>query len=275
MAYLALALMGPFEAVLDGKRVTWFQSDKARALLAYLAVEAAMPHARHALAGLLWPDVDDRHALHSLSQALCSLRTVLHDHDALPPCLDIAPHTIQFNGAAGCWLDVAEFGGLVHWGTGKLVQRSGDDPGRDKAPTKLPVHQFTNLPALHQAVALYRGPFLQDLALGDSNAFEEWAAIQRERLHRLLMAALYRLAEGCEALGELEEALDCARRQVELDPWREEAHMQVMRLLARAGRRSEALVQYHLCRRALQRELGVEPGAATTQLYEEIKNNPR
>jgi DNA-binding SARP family transcriptional activator len=283
MAHLALALLGPFEAVLDGKRVSWFQSDKARALLAYLAVEAASPHSRHALAGLLWPDVTDGHALHSLSQALCNLRHVLHDHDALPPCLDIAPHTIQFNGAADHWLDVAEFGRLAQWGTGKLVRRSGgedgrlvyrsdDDPGRSREPTNQPINQSTNLPALHQAVSLFRGPFLQDLALGDATDFEEWAAIQRERLHRLLMAALYRLAEEHEAQGELEEALDCAQRQVEMDPWREEAHMQVMRLLARGGRRSEALVQYHLCRRVLLRELGVEPGAATTRLYEQIRD---
>ena len=108
--------------------------------------------------------------------------------------------------------------------------------------------------------------------MGDKNAFEEWAAIHRERLHRLLMAALYRLAEEHEAQGELEEALGCARRQVELDPWREEAYMQVMRLLARSGRRSEALLPYHLCRRVLLRELAVEPGAATTRLYELIRD---
>jgi hypothetical protein len=51
MAHLGIALLGPFDVVLDGKRVAWFQSDKARALLAYLAAEAASPHARHTLAG--------------------------------------------------------------------------------------------------------------------------------------------------------------------------------------------------------------------------------
>lgn len=134
------------------------------------------------------------------------------------------------------------------------------------------MYQSTNLPALQQAVALYRGPFLEDLALADGVGFEEWTEIWRERLHRLMLAALQRLAEGHEALGELEEALDCAQRQVELDPWREEAHMQVMRLLACAGRRSEALVQYHLCRRLLASELDVEPAAATTRLYEQIRD---
>lgn len=85
MARLAISLMGPYEVALDGQPVPWFQSDKVRALLAYLAVEAAKPHARHALAGLLWPDVPEAHALHSLSQALYNLRRVLHDQAAPPP----------------------------------------------------------------------------------------------------------------------------------------------------------------------------------------------
>ena len=40
-------------------------------------------------------------------------------------------------------------------------------------------------------------------------------------------------------------------------------------------RRSEALVQYHLCRYRLASELGVEPGAATTRLYEQIRDENR
>lgn len=258
MAHLALALMGPFEVALDGKPVTWFQSDKARALLAYLAVEAASPHGRHALAGLLWPESTDAHALHSLSQALCNLRTVLHDHIAPTPCFIVTPHAIQFNPQCNHWVDVAEFGRLVGWQIG-TPQRPGLD-------------QSTNLPTLHRAISLYRGPFLEDLALADGVGFEEWAVIQRERLHRLLLETLVRLATIHEEEGEVEEALDCVWRQLELDPWLEEAHLQAMRLLASAGRRSEALAQYGLCRRLLASELGVEPAAATTRLYERIRD---
>jgi DNA-binding SARP family transcriptional activator len=294
MAHLALALLGPFEAVLDGKRVTWFQSDKARALLAYLAVEAASPHGRHALAGLLWPDVPDAHALHSLSQALCNLRTVLHDQTAPTPCFIVTPHAIQFNPHCDHWVDVEEFGRLVNWdaaaagrlvnwGSGKLVDRRDAEPGSADHTTNLPIHlstnlpiyQSTNLPALQQAVTLYRSPFLEDLTLADGVGFEEWAGIQRERLHRLMLAALRQLVSLHEASRELEAALGCVWRQLELDPWLEEAHFQAMRLLADAGRRSEALHQYHLCRRLLASELGVEPAAATTHLYEQIRDGAR
>jgi hypothetical protein len=40
VAHLALALLGPFQATLDGERVQGLNSDYLRALLAYLAVEA-------------------------------------------------------------------------------------------------------------------------------------------------------------------------------------------------------------------------------------------
>lgn len=283
VAYLSMALLGPFEVAVDGNPVTWFQSDKARALLAYLAVEAASPHPRHALAGLLWPESTDAHALRSLSQALCNLRSVLHDHATPAPCFIVTPHTIQFNPQCNHWVDVAEFGRLVNWesgrlvdwyaaAAGRLVRRRESEPSSVNHTTTLPMYQSTNLPILHRAISLYRGPFLDDLALGDAGAFEEWVLIHRERLHRLLMAALCRLAEGHEALGELDQALGCARHQVELEPWHEEGHMQVMRLLARSGRRSEALAQYHLCRRLLASELGVEPAAAITRLYEQIRD---
>ena len=61
-------------------------------------------------------------------------------------------------------------------------------------------------------------------------------------------------------------------RQVELEPWREEAHQRVMRLLAFGGQRGAALAQYETCRRRLAEELGVEPGEETTRLYEQIRD---
>jgi len=69
MAHLSLSLLGAFHAQLDGKPVDGFRSDKARALLAYLAVEQ-QPHTRAHLAGLLWPDWPETAARTYLRQAL-------------------------------------------------------------------------------------------------------------------------------------------------------------------------------------------------------------
>ncbi len=80
---LTLSFLGCFHVCLNDRPVTDFKSNKVRALLAYLAVEADRPHRREALAGLLWPDRTDRDALSNLRYALASLRRTIGDHAAM------------------------------------------------------------------------------------------------------------------------------------------------------------------------------------------------
>src|SRR3954463_12860039 len=72
--------LGPFQVTLDGKKVTAFRTDKMRALLAYLAIEANRPHRREALAALLWPEQPNVVARQTLRQALFQLRQILGEN---------------------------------------------------------------------------------------------------------------------------------------------------------------------------------------------------
>ncbi|MGD2178227.1 MAG: BTAD domain-containing putative transcriptional regulator, partial [Anaerolineae bacterium] len=247
MTHLSLRLLGPLHITLAGDPVTRFESDKVRALLAYLAVEADRPHRRDALAGLLWPDWPDRAARKNLRNALSNLRQAIDDHHAAPPFLVITRETIRFNTASDHWLDVSAF----------MASAEGD------SPTAL---------QLEEALALYRGSFLEGFFLRDSAAFDDWSLLVRERLGRQARAALYQLAGHYERHGDYEQAQAYAWRQVELEPWREEAHQQLMRVLALSGQRGAALAQYETCRRLLAEELGVGPAPETTRLYEQIRD---
>jgi len=247
MAHLSLFLLGPFQVTLAEEPVTSFKSDKVQALLAYLAVEADRPHRRDSLAGLLWPDWPDRVARTNLRNALANLRTAIGDRHATSPFLLITRETIQFNTASDYWLDVVAFSALVE----------ADQP---------------TVRQLEEAVAVYRGSFLEGFFLKDGPAFEDWSLIVRERLQRQALAALRRLAGTFEQRGEYERARDYAWRQVEMEPWQEQAHRQLMRLLALSGQRGAALAQYETCRDLLAEELGVEPAAETTVLYEQIRD---
>jgi DNA-binding SARP family transcriptional activator len=133
MAHLSLSLLGPFQVTLDGQPVAGVKSNKVRALLAYLAVEADRMHHREVLAGLLWPDWPDRDALGNLRYALSNLRKVIGDRTAEPPFLLITRDTLQFNTSSDYWLDVAAF----------MEMAAADRTDH-----------------LEQAVALYRGSFL-------------------------------------------------------------------------------------------------------------------
>jgi predicted ATPase/DNA-binding SARP family transcriptional activator len=255
--HLSIALLGSFQVRLNEEPVTQFEYDKVRALLAYLAVEAASPQRRDTLTGLLWPDQTDRAARHSLSQALLTLRQALGDVGGALPFVLAERTEVGLNPAAEIRLDVAEFEALL-----------ADCAAHAHA------HAVTCTPCMERrrrAAALYRGDFLKGLAVGDSLAFEEWMTVQRERLHRLALEALYELASYHEGRGELDQAQAYARRQVEMEPWREEAHRQLMRLLAHSGQRSAALAQYAACRRVLAEELGVEPSAETARLHDRIR----
>jgi DNA-binding SARP family transcriptional activator len=109
MAKLQLRLLGPFQANLNGKPITGFESSKVRALLATLAVETHHPHPRESLAGLLWPDWPQQSAMSNLRYALADLRNNILDREAAPPFLLISRESIQFNLDSDCWVDVGEF----------------------------------------------------------------------------------------------------------------------------------------------------------------------
>lgn len=257
MMALKLSLLGPFSASVEGKEVRAFESDKVRALLAYLATEANLPHRREALSSLLWPDRPEVTARHNLNQAVYNLRHVLAGEGEAAPQILTMPEGLQFCPGASDWLDVAVFRQLV-----ERCERHPHDPGSACKECKN---------WLEQAAALYRGEFLADLALKDSLPFEEWSTVTREHLRLQMQTVLQTLAATCEQLGDWARALAAAWRMVEMDPLWEAGVRQLMRLLDRRGQRSAALAQYERLRKSLEDELGVEPETSTQGLAQRLR----
>lgn len=263
MAHLEIRLFGTFEVARDDAPATGFATDKARALLVYLAVASDRVHRRDALASLLWPDDPQPRARHSLRQALsCVRRAIMDDADAYADTdgsgfLLITRETVRFNPASDAWVDVAAF--AAHQAA---IQRH-----RHRAIGAC----RACLQRLEAMLDLYRGDFLRGFSVGDSAAFEEWVVLQREWYHLHTIEALTILARYYERRGDLASACACLRRQVTMEPWREEAHRQLMRLLAADAQRSAALKQYHICRTALRAELDVAPTVETMALFEAVR----
>ncbi|HFD38890.1 MAG TPA: tetratricopeptide repeat protein [Anaerolineae bacterium] len=247
MAHLAIRLLGPFQVTLDGEPVTHFESDKVRALLAYLVVEAERPHRRERLAGLLWPDLPEQAARTNLRVALANLRRVIGDRNAPTPRLQITRQSIQFCPQEDTWSDVAALTQALSRSSAYVL------PAR-----------------VAEAVELYRGDFLEGFSLPGSAVLEEWALVVRERLARLVLPALRRLTRYYERQGRYRRALRYARRLADLDPWDERGQRQVMYLLALSGQRNAALRRYKTLSRMLAEELGIEPEDETTALYHRL-----
>lgn len=249
MSHLTLSLLGTIEARLDDLLLTGFRSDKVRALLAYLAVEADRPHRRARLAGLFWPEWNEAEARTYLRQSLANLQTLLANES--PPVLLVTRETMQLHPAMMEVVDVLAFERNV------------------ALPANL-MPQPSTVAALQAAVALYRGPFLEGFFLNGCPEFEAWVVLTRTRLQQKILAALAWLADYFQRQHEYEPAFSYARRRVELEPTTEEAQQQLIRLLALAGQRSAALTQFDLCCALLRQEVGVEPSAETVALYQQI-----
>jgi predicted ATPase/DNA-binding SARP family transcriptional activator len=257
MEHVSISMFGGFSVAADGQPLNSFRYQKVRALLAYLAAQPEQEHPRSLLVGLLWPELPNQTALANLRQALNHLRRALHDRQAGTPFLLVQRDHIRWNSLAPASIDAVRFTALLE------VAR--------QHPHRSPLRCQECQQRLQEALALYQGPFLADFFLPDSASFEEWVILTREAYQRQALQAMAALARIFEELGQYDQALHYAYRQLEIDPWREEIHRQVMHLLALSGQRGAALAQYESCRRVLAQEFGLEPEPETQRLYEQIR----
>jgi DNA-binding SARP family transcriptional activator len=117
---------------------------------------------------------------------------------------------------------------------------------------------------LREALALWRGPALADLA------YEPFAQAPAARLEELRLHALEALMDAELANGRHAELVGELEALVAGQPLREPLRGQLMLALDRCGRQADALDAYQEARAALTDELGIEPSRALRELQEAI-----
>jgi DNA-binding SARP family transcriptional activator/ABC-type branched-subunit amino acid transport system ATPase component len=250
MSHLKLFLLGPPRLDREGEPLE-INTRKSMALMAYLAV-TGQAHRREALTTLLWPNSPARQARAILRTTLSGLNKILAGEG-----LVVERDSISLDAERGIWLDVEAFQQLAHsW-------QSHDHPEAELCEACLT--------QLAEAVALYRGDFLEGFTLRDSATFDDWQAFETERFRRELAAVLEKLVAGHRAQDHFEAAIAFAQHWLALDPLHEPAYRWLMQLYAESGNRSAALRQYQTCYELLEDELEVRPEAETTALYERIR----
>lgn len=245
MGTLAFAFFGAF-VIRRADQLINLASGRMQNLLVYLLLEAAQPHSRSQVAALLWPDEPERVAKQNLRQTLYELRQLLapHDETSATPLFLVTRTTVQVNQAYSYGLDVEQF------------------------------HSYLTQQEWQAASDLYQGELLPSLT-SSSGLFEEWLLVKREHLHLQALAALDHLLAAARAAGDYAQVQRHARRQLQLEPWRESAHRDLIVALAHGGDRAAALAQYEICRQHLADELGIEPEAATVAVVEQLREATR
>jgi predicted ATPase/DNA-binding SARP family transcriptional activator len=239
-----LSLLGPFQADLDGQPVHSFKAQKAKALLIYLAVESHHSHQRESLMTMLWPGFALQSAQQNLRQTLYLLRQSLPIKDDTLDLFLVDRYTISWNPDVPLSLDITQFEELA-------VSREITDR--------------------RQAADLYRGPFLADFYLPDSEPFEEWVTSKRAYYFNTAQDLIGHLADDYIAAADWHAAEEITRRLIEIDKLQEPAHRQLIEVLARSGRRQDAIRQYNALRQLLKDELALKPDPETISLVDAIR----
>ena len=240
MARLHIALLGGLEIAGGEATAKTSLTRKAKALIAYLALQGARGQSREKLAELFWGNSAEEQARANLRQALSSVRKALNGDGAA--YLATAGDQIAFAGQ-DIDLDVAEFE--------RLAAEATPD-------------------ALKRAALIYQGDLLDGFSLKEES-FEAWVRGERERLRHLACDVLTKLIADSDEVGDTERCIETAARLLRFDPLREAAHRMLMRAYAAEGRQASALKQFETCRDILKRKLGVEPEPETVALYREIR----
>lgn len=209
---------------------------KRAALLIYLA---SMPPGsfcpRDQLLALFWPDFDDERARNSLRTSLYYVRRAIG-----PGVIISRPDGALETDARALWCDVRAF---------ESALRAGE---------------------WGEAAGLYAGDFLQGAGQSLSVEFDQWVEATRRRLRRQCAEALFRVAEGCEHEGRLEEALEVLGRARALLPADEAILRRVLVLWGRSGNRVRAVQEYQAFAQTLGALYELEPSPETREILNQV-----
>jgi predicted ATPase/DNA-binding SARP family transcriptional activator len=257
---LEVSTLGRFEVHRHREPLNWSRRKVSDLFKILLSAEEHRLH-REQIQELLWPSSTGEQAANSFGKTLYLLRRalepdlvagkgsssiyVLLDHDTLT----LLPENLKID-ADLFELSAKQLRVKMH----SYIAEEHDE------------HENTSLlDKFDTVLAFYRGDYLPE------DLYEDWAQRRRDRLCRVHSWLLESAADLAIASGKAQQACEYLQALVERNPADEQTHRQLMLVYARMGRRSDALNQYLLLRRALREDLHARPLPETDELFRNIQ----
>ena len=218
------------ETVLDGQ---WLANRPGK-ILKFLVAEHDRPVYSDEIIERLWSE--GTHDTRGLRNFVHALRQHLEPQGAPDPP---SSFVMAFRGGyrlerSRVWIDAEAFEQLL--AAGKAAADGGEDAEA--------------LACLERGLELYRGDFLAD------EPYAEWALPARERLRRMAGDGLRLMASLHQRKDDLTAAAASLARLADLEPYDVDVHRELLGVLLRRGRRSEAIRSYETLRRRMMSTFG-------------------
>ena len=234
---LRVTTLGRFAIIRDGREVLFPAKAPRTVLLLFKAIIAAGPAgvSESRLCDGIWPEADGDAARRSLDTTLHRLRKLLE----LEGAVVLREGRLALDPAR-CWVDAHGFEALLE---------NPDDA------------------SLEKALALHRGPFLEELDA-------PWARAYRGALEEKFLKGILAQGRRLEGRSDLTSAIACYERGLEAVPLSEELYRRLMAAHGARGHAAEALRIYARCQAALKHGLGLEPSRETAALAQTLRREP-
>jgi DNA-binding SARP family transcriptional activator len=222
-----------------------WQRQKAKKLFKLLLLAPQRQILKDQVLDVLWPEKTPEAAANNLHRTLFILRRVLQPdlkNAAQSPYILFKDDILTLNPGRIAWVDAEAFEQLSQLGR----------------------QEQQNLKRYQAALELYKGEFLPE------DLYEDWAADRRSALRRTYLDLLKQVASIHADRNDYQQAIDYLCALLQIEPTDEGVQRALMKLYAQAGERHTALRLYQQSSQILRAELGAEPAAETTAVYEAI-----
>jgi DNA-binding SARP family transcriptional activator len=233
---LDIRLFGQASLRVDGSPVKFAKRNRTIAMLARIILQRGAPLSREALAYSIFPDDDEGTAVAELRRYLYLAGKALPERDG-EPWLIADSETVRWNMETGATIDVIAFEELAR------------DPR-----------------SYERAFELYTGDLLEEI-------YDDWIVAERERLRARYLTILDESLARHRSERQYPAAIECAKRILGIDPWREDTLRALMSTRYAAGDTAGALAEYERFARQLRDELSIAPMPETIAVRQSIVRN--
>ncbi len=223
----------------------------AKDLFKFLCLHADTVFTQEQLLDILWPETDPQKARSGLWSAVTAIRSALEPElttRAKSRYILCINKTYRLSLPPGSTLDIRLF---------EHEAEKGFVFVREEDTARASIH-------LERALELYGDDLLPE------NLYSDWCAEERERLRLVFIRVLKNMGEIYFQRRDMDKCISAMYRVIGLDPWDEEAYLNLMKFYVLMGNDLKAVEIFRLCSRQLEEELGIGPNKKLQDLFERI-----
>lgn len=251
LADLTVKVLGPVEIVRDAAKPfapdAW-TTRRARDIFCFIATSKYRRTAKDVLIDTFWRDEDPAVIEKNFHPTISHIRKALNSRQAYKQNFILfRDGAYQLNPELAYLIDTEDF---------ELAVAEAEKAKREKDADGLRA-------ALERAHSLYRGEFMQGV-------YDEWADERRGYYAEQFLRVVAALAKLHFSERKVAAAQKFAQELIALDPYREDMHRLVMRILASQGKPAAVKKHFENLTALLNSELGIEPSPETRRVFSEL-----